>query len=309
MQPMWRWIPLLATIAVTAAAAQGTAGPSQPEVPAWAFPPPQTSSVPGSAHRFSDTAIFDRTRPVDWFPDDHPPAPDAVKGRAQLFACGYCHSPDGGGRPENTALAGLSEPYIVRLLADMKSGARAYDPHFTTGVNMVLVAQLSSDPDVRAAAAYFAGLTYRKRLSVVEARDIPRAAANSVYFFDTGGAMEPLGQRIVEGPDDAERFRRRDPHTTYTAYVPPGSVARGAALARGTAGHPACDTCHGTGLRGGPDAPPLAGRFATAQFRQLYDFSRGLRSGVQAAPMTAAVAGLSQSDMIALAAYAASLEP
>ena len=108
MQSMWRWIPLLAMIAVPAATAQGTAGPGQADVPAWAFPPPQTSGVPGSTRKFSDTAIFDRTRPVDWFPDDHPAAPDAVRGRAQLFACGYCHSPDGGGRPENAALAGLS---------------------------------------------------------------------------------------------------------------------------------------------------------------------------------------------------------
>ena len=276
------WVPLTACMLAASAAAQqpvpaatrtpasASAPAPQPasataaNVPAWAFPPPQISGVPGSTRRFSDTAIFDRTRPVDWFPDDHPPAPDAVKGRAQLFACGYCHSPDGGGRPENAALAGMSESYIVRLLADMKSGARAYDPHFTTGVNMVLVAQLSSDADVRAAAKYFAGLPYRKRLRVVEARDIPRATPNSVYYFDTGGATEPLGQRIIEGPDDAERFQRRDPHTTYTAYVPPDSIARGAALARGGAGLPACDSCHGAGLRGSPDAPPLAGRFATA---------------------------------------------
>lgn len=277
--------------------------------PTWAYPPAQTSSVPRSTRQFSETAIFDRTRPVDWFPGDHPAMPDAVQGRAQQFACGYCHSPDGGGRPENAALAGVPEAYIVRLVADMKSGARAYDPHLNNSANMVMAAKLSSDADVRSAAQYFAGLKYRKRLKVVEAADIPRATANSVYFFDTGGARESIGQRIVEGPDDAERFRRRDPHTTYTAYVPPGSLARGAALARGGDGRASCESCHGPGLRGSAEAPPLAGRFATAQFRQLYDFSKGLRGGAQAAKMKQAVSGLSQSDMLALAAYAASLEP
>ena len=38
-------------------------------------------------------------------------------------------------------------------------------------------------------------------------------------------------KRIVEGPDDFEQFEIRDPATTYTAYVPPGSIALGKQLA------------------------------------------------------------------------------
>jgi cytochrome c553 len=278
-------------------------------VPAWAFPGPQTYGIAGSNRRFSEIVLFDRTRAVDWFPDAHPTMPDAVKGRPPVYACGYCHMPDGAGRAENAALAGLPEAYIERQIAEMKSGLRAYDPHFTTGVNMVLVAKLSADDDVAAAARYFASLTYRKRVKVVESREIPRPTPNSVYFFATNGAVEALGQRIIEGPDDAERFERRDPTTTYTAYVPMGAITRGASLAKGERDRPACDNCHGAGLKGSPIAPPLAGRFATGLFRQLYDFRSGLRHGSQAVLMQPVMAQLRVDDMIALAAYAASLDP
>jgi cytochrome c553 len=291
----------MALPAMTAAGAEA--------VPAWAFPGPVTYGVPGSDRHYSEVVLFDRTRAVDWFPDSHPLMPDAVRGRAPVYACGYCHLPDGAGRAENAALAGLPEEYLRRQIAEMKSGVRAYDPHFTTGVNMVLVARMSADDDIVAAARYFASLTYRKRTRVVEASEIPRATANSVYFFATDGAREALGARIIEGPDDTQRFEHRDPLTTYTAYVPVGAIARGAALATGPHGQPACETCHGPGLKGSSVAPPLAGRFATGLFRQLYDFKTGLRHGSQAVLMQPVMAQLTIDEMISLAAYAASLDP
>jgi cytochrome c553 len=53
--------------------------------------------------------------------------PEVVaRGRKpELFACGYCHYPNGQGRPENSSLAGLSAGYIARQLYDYQSGARA----------------------------------------------------------------------------------------------------------------------------------------------------------------------------------------
>jgi hypothetical protein len=41
-----------------------------------------------------------------------------------VFACGFCHLPNGLGRPENSSLAGLPASYIVQQVADFKSGAR-----------------------------------------------------------------------------------------------------------------------------------------------------------------------------------------
>jgi cytochrome c553 len=57
------------------------------------------------------------------------------------------------------------------------------------------------------------------------------------------------------------------------------------------------------------EGPPLAGRFASYLFRQLYGFRSGARAGDSAQPMQSVVANLTQADMIDLAAYAASLNP
>ena len=42
----------------------------------------------------------------------------------------------------------------------------------------------------------------------------------------------PLGQRIVEMPDDVDQIELRDSRATFTTYVPVGSVTKGEALAR-----------------------------------------------------------------------------
>jgi cytochrome c553 len=61
-------------------------------------------------------------------------------------------------------------------------------------------------------------------------------------------------------PDDEENFVNRDSHGTFTAYVPPGSVALGERIANEGLGAriPACVACHGEGLKGIGDIPPLA---------------------------------------------------
>ena len=43
-----------------------------------------------------------------------------------------------------------------------------------------------------------------------------------------GNETEPIGRRIIETPDDAERTEvLRDPRSAFTAYVPIGSVKQG----------------------------------------------------------------------------------
>jgi cytochrome c553 len=162
---------------------------------------------------------------------------------------------------------------------------------------------------VAIAARYFSSLRYVKRLHVVEAESVPHYILNGVYLFDGLGARVPLGERILEGPDDATRFARRDERISYTAYVPVGSIARGRTMVqRAGAGQVPCASCHGTGLKGGI-APPLAGRSPTVTFRQLYAFQNDLRNGEDAATMKAMVAGLPLQRLIDLSAYCASLAP
>ena len=124
---------ILAGVAVAAAARSET----EP-FPAWAFPgstlakpaggwdTAKSLSAPGSPRAFTEARVHDLYAAPDWFPDRHPPAPRIVlTGRAgQVMACGYCHLPDGSGRPENAAVSGLPADDIRREVAALRSGQR-----------------------------------------------------------------------------------------------------------------------------------------------------------------------------------------
>ncbi len=56
-------------------------------------------------------------------------------------------------------------------------------------------------------------------------------------------------------------------------------------------------------------APPIAGRSPTYLVRQLYEIQAGIRTRNNALPMKIGIALLSRDDMIAAAAWAASLPP
>lgn len=116
--------------------------------PAWAFvvnppgaqPAPDDGTlrrVPGSSVAFTLTQIRDLFAVPDWRPADHPPMPEVVSHGAKpaVFACGYCHLPNGLGRPENSSLAGLPAEYIVQQVADFKSGARKSSEPASRSVN------------------------------------------------------------------------------------------------------------------------------------------------------------------------------
>lgn len=61
----------------------------------------------------------------------------------------------------------------------------------------------------------------------------------------------------------------------------------------------------------GSPAPPQrgAGRSPSYLVRQLYEFKHGLRNGPMTASMRANTEEMSEPEMVALAAYAASLRP
>jgi cytochrome c553 len=101
----------------------------------------------------------------------------------------------------------------------------------------------------------------------------------------------------------------------YTAYVPPGSLARGKRLATTgqdldkTTKTTICATCHLANLRGTDKVPPIAGRSPTYLLRQLLAYKNGDRNGEAAAQMAPTVEKLELEDMVALAAYVGSLYP
>jgi cytochrome c553 len=292
--------------------------------PEWAYPtnPPgfkpapddgAVRRVPGSNATFTLTQLRDRFFSPVWHPEDHPPQPEVVaRGRKpDVFACGFCHRADGPGGPENANLAGLPAAYIVQQMADFKSGARNTSVPGRNIDLMISLAKASSDAEVEAAAAYFAALRTRAVIRVVEGDSVPRTYVTGWHLAAMNkGEQEALGQRIVETPELFEHFESRDTHARFVAYVPKGSLQKGQALAAGGGGKTVqCAGCHGPDMKGAGPVPGIAGRSPTYLFRQLYDFKHGARAGGGSALMKPTVENLAVEDMIALAAYAASLAP
>lgn len=314
-------------LALACVAAAGAPARGQDPPPAWAyvvnppgFAPPADDGrlrrVPDSTAAFTLTQLRELFSAPDWHPSDHPPMPEVVaRGRKPaVFACGFCHRADGPGGPENSSLAGLPAAYIVQQMGDFRSGARGTSvverapPKF-----MIALSKAVTDAEVAASAAYFSALRPRSNISVVESASVPQTFVAGWHLALRAGstAREPLGRRIVEVPEDLERFESRDARARFVAYVPPGSVAQGRALAETGGGGLTmpCAACHGPGLRGQGAVPGIAGRSPSYVVRQLYDFKHGARAGASAALMTPAVEKLAPDDRIALAAYLASLEP
>jgi cytochrome c553 len=267
-------------------------------------------SVPDSSVQLSIPQIRNFYAPPDWHPDEHPAMPPLVAHGVNpgIYACGYCHLPTGNGRPENANIAGLPADYIVNQVKDMASGARSSSlpKHFPQELMLKLAGPAAQHPGLAEAAAYFASLKPKNYFKVVETETIPKVEVfRWIYRPSATGGTEPIGARVVELPDNFEEFENRDGRTRYTAYVPPGSIAKGEALAK--AGK--CADCHGPQLKGLKDAPPIAGRSPGYLARQLYDFKTGARNGAGAVLMKPVVTQLTNDDLVAITAYLASLEP
>jgi len=269
---------------------------------------PSPKQVPGSSVSLTIAQTRDAYNPPDWHPNDHPPMPDTVAhGRPkEMRACGFCHLPNGQGRPENAALAGLPAAYIAQQMADFKSGDRkSAEPKMGPPAAMIQDAKAARDEDIRAAAGYFSSFPFKKWIRVVEAKDVPKSRIAGSMHVPTNDGTEPLGQRIIELPEDLARTELRDAASGFVAYVPTGSIKKGESLVKARS----CGTCHGADLKGLGPVPPLAGRSPSYTVRQLFDLQTGVRKGVWSPLMKQAVEKLTIDDMIAIAAYTSSREP
>jgi cytochrome c553 len=289
--------------------------------PDWAYPvnPPSLAvpivsrveiRVPNSTVRFFQEQLTDLFYAPDWHAADHPAMPDVVaRGRKpDVQACGYCHLPDGAGRPENASLAGLPATYIEQQVRDFRSGARRTAvPGRLPPKLMADLAGLVTDAEIATAAEYFSNLKPQYRIKVIETRTVPSThVAGWILVDDKSAAKEPIGSRIIEVPEDLDQFEHRDSRSNFIAYVPVGAVADGKALV--TVGGPlACATCHGLNLKGSGSIPGIAGRSPSYIMRQLFDMQSGVRSGTQVAPMAEVVKRLRTREMLEISAYLATL--
>ena len=152
----------------------------------------------------------------------------------------------------------------------------------------------------------------RAAIKVVETATVPKTRVAGWFLAALpGGETEPIAGRIIEVPEDLERFEMRDARSHFIAYVPPGSIERGRQLVTtgGSGTSAPCTICHGPDLNGLGPIPSLAGRSPSYVVRQLYDFQHGTRAGPWSPLMASNVINLTLDDMVALAAYAASLPP
>src|SRR5579864_1548694 len=205
--------------------------------PPWAYPVNPTDladrpddgtplRVSDSDARFTLTQIRDLNFCPDWHPGDHPAMPEIVaRGRKPaVLACGSCHRADGSGGPENSRLAGLPAAYIAQQMSDFKSGARKTSVPGRNPDRMVAeVANAITSEEIEAAADYFSTLKPRSVVRVVEAVNAPKTRVVDWHLAVASTlGTEPLGQRIIEVPENLPQFERRDGRARWLVYVPTG---------------------------------------------------------------------------------------
>jgi cytochrome c553 len=198
-------------------------------------------------------------------------------------------------------------------MADFKADARKSADTRKSNTNlMIAYAKAMTDEEVKAAADYFGAMKWTPWIKVVETGTVPRTRiAGGMFLKLDGGDAEPIGDRIIEVPDDSERTESlRDPRSGFTAYVPTGSLKKGEALVTTGGGKTTrCSVCHGADLKGLGPVPGIAGRSPSYTVRQLFDTQHGARKGLWADLMKPVVANLTNDDMLAIAAYTASRTP
>jgi cytochrome c553 len=278
--------------------------------------PPDTSvkHLSGSSGEFTRAQIADRFGPADWYPSEHPSMPDIVAHgkKPDVWACGLCHYPNGKGRQENAGVSGLPVDYFIQTMHDFRDGLRkSAEPRKNNTKLMMTFAQNMSEDEIKAAAVYFGSMKWTPWIKVIETTTVPKTHNANGLLLVEGDEKEPLGKRILETPVNAEASEvLRDPHSSFYAYVPVGSIKKGEALVTKGAGKTTqCAACHGADLKGLGPVPGIAGRSPSYLVRQMYDMQQGTRNGTWTQLMKPVVANLTEEDLIDIAAYTASRMP
>ena len=208
---------------------------------------------------------------------------------------------------------GFTVSYFIEQMHEFRDGNRSSADTRKANTNaMIAIAKGMTDDEIKAAAEYFGAMKWTPWIKVVESATAPKTHINNGLFLkDEGSETEPIGNRIIEVPEDAEATEvLRNPHSSFVAYAPPGSLKKGEALVTTGAGKTAqCGTCHGADLRGLGPVPGIAGRSPSYLVRQMYDMQVGTRKGEWTQLMKPVVEKLSAEDMLVIAAYCASRQP
>ena len=236
------------------------------------------------------------------------------------------HLPNGKGRPENAPPGGQPVGYTMQQLRDFRDDLRYQsDPRDPNTPTMIALAKAMTEEEMRESAEYLAVIPWTPWIKVIEAELIPKMHLELGNMYITVGdePTEPLGNRIVETPEDehqANFLRNTRAPGAWIAYVPVGSLAKGEQFVT-TGGMSVvdgkvvpgktttCSVCHGPDLMGIGNMPGIAGRSPSYMMRQLWDMKMGTRKGPQVALMMPVIANLTVDDMTAIVAYLASITP
>ena len=279
---------LFCALLIPLGAQQASAGrPS--DFPVWAYPvaapAPAGATVPkddGHLRHVPDSSVAlalkdfaaHVTAVPDWHPEDHPPdAPPIVsvgRGTGGAGACApIATSPMALADPKTRASRASHPHYFKQQLSDFKNAGRraGSEPARAPQNFMIALAKAATDEEISKAADYFASLKPECYVTVIESEAVPVTyVAGAMLAKVVGAGTEALGDRIIEFPVDLGRAENRDPRTPYLAYVPVGSLEKGAAIAAGKrSSAQQCSLCHGPGLKGLADVPRLAGRVPQLQ--------------------------------------------
>ena len=168
---------------------------------------------------------------------------------------------------ENGHVSGLPKDYILQQLESFIDGKRksADSRKANTNVMARIASRLSNEEKIEV-AEYYSSMSYQPMVQVIESETAPqvRATTNGLMLPIDNVPEIPLGQRIIEIPDDPEKTEMmRDPRGGFIAYVPIGSLEKGQDLVRTGSGKSIqCGICHGQDHMGLGLIPGIAGRTA-----------------------------------------------
>jgi cytochrome c553 len=294
----------------------GTPPPAPAAGRGGAAPAPDTEqhTVPGSTVKMTRQQIGNRFNVGDWFPNDHPKMPYVVQyGKApDVWGCGLCHLVNGKGRPENASVSGLPVAYFLQQLEDFRNDLRKSADSRKANTNvMTNIAKGMSPDEMKAAAEYFAQIPWNTPwIKVVESATVAKTrSAGGMWMSLENNETEPIGTRIMEMPANNELVELRDYHAegSFVAYVPPGSVKKGEAIANSGSKVTRCSVCHGADLQGMGPVPGIAGRSPSYIARQLHDMQSGTRNGPWVILMKPVLEKMTGDDILNVTAYVSSL--
>ena len=112
----------------------------------------------------------------------------------------------------------------MRQMAEFKSGAR----RGAGAVAMIPIAQGLDEEDFKAAAKYFTSLKPPIWYQLVETATVPKShlVNGAMRLPVEHGGTEPIGDRIIELPQDVASAESRSPRVGFVAHVPPGSIKK-----------------------------------------------------------------------------------